>query len=183
MLPLTQIEHSQHDTNITDITIAEYDTTYIVNTFGDMMYKLAMAQLNNKSDAFDVVQDVMLRLHIKKPVWNTPDHVKAWLIRSVINRCRDYNKSNERNRTVELNEAYGVHQDSPDYDLQEALANLPQKYKAVVYLHYYEGYKLNEIAQILKVGESGIKKRLVKAREMLKIELVGGEQNGKQKPV
>jgi RNA polymerase sigma-70 factor (ECF subfamily) len=135
------------------------------------MYKLAMAQVNNKSDAFDVVQDVMLKVHIKKPIWNTPSHVKAWLIRSVINRCRDYNKSHKRNDTVELSEVYDVAYDSPDYELQEALANLPQKYRVPIYLHYYEGYKIKEIAQILKVGESGIKKRLVKAREMLKTEL------------
>jgi RNA polymerase sigma-70 factor (ECF subfamily) len=155
------------------ISLAEYDTAYIVCQYGDMMYKLATAQINNKSDAYDAVQDVLLKVHIKKPVWDSPEHVKAWLIRAVINQCRDYNRKNRG--SVELCDVYEVAQNSPDYELQEALANLPEKYRVVLYLHYYDGYKVHEIAKILKVGESGIKKRLVKAREMLKGKLEEGD--------
>jgi len=144
--------------------MAEFDTTFIVNTFGDMLYKLAAAQINNKSDAFDAVQDVLLKCHVKKPKFSSPEHAKAWLIRVLINKCRDYN----RKERIQVFCEFEVPQSAPDYDLQEALANLPQKYKAVLYLHYYEGYKIKEIAEILRVGESGIKKRLVKGREMLK---------------
>ena len=174
MLPITILNESPkvktHDVNI---TLAEYDTAYIVNEFGDMMYKLAMAQVNNKSDAYDAVQDVMLKIHIKKPVWNTPEHVKAWLIRATINRCRDYNRKNKH--SVELCYVYDMAQDSPNYELQEALANLKQKYKEVLYLHYYEGYKIREIANILKVGESAVKKRLVQGRELLRESMKNGE--------
>ena len=150
------------------LSLADYDCTYIVNTFGDMMYKLATSQLNNCSDAYDVVQDVLLKIHTKKPVWNTPEHVKAWLIRAVINKCRDYNKSFANTKMVKLEDAYTIAHSDPDYDLQEALMNLPEKYRVVLYLHYYEGYKISEISTIINVGESGIKKRLVKGREMIK---------------
>jgi RNA polymerase sigma-70 factor (ECF subfamily) len=142
----------------------------IVNTYGDMMYKLATAQISNKADAFDVVQDVFLKIHIKMPKTSSPEHLKAWLIRAVINRCRDYNRKNRN--TEELREsglpAKNPFFDDPEYDLQEAVANLPPKYRTVLYLHYYEGYKIAEISKMLGVGESGIKKRLVKAREKLK---------------
>jgi RNA polymerase sigma-70 factor (ECF subfamily) len=166
-------ENVHHDEP--NIKLADYDTAYIVNEFGDMMYKLAMAQVNNKSDAYDVVQDVLLKIYIKKPVWNTPEHVKAWLIRATINRCRDYNRKNKQ--TVDISEVYDVAdlKSTLDYELQEALANLPQKFKSVLYLYYYEGYKIHEIAKILKLGESGTKKRLVKAREILK-EYMNGEK-------
>ncbi|MDR0222406.1 MAG: sigma-70 family RNA polymerase sigma factor [Oscillospiraceae bacterium] len=146
----------------------EYSVPYIVEEYGDMMYKLASSQLNNRSDAFDAVQDVLLAVHTKKPVWNGSEHVKSWLIRAVINKCRDYNKSLWNKNGVDLSEAYGVSTDADDYRLQETLANLPRKYRLPLYLHYYEGYKIREIAKILKVGESGVKKRLVKGREMLK---------------
>jgi len=135
-----------------------------------MMYKLAAAQLGNKTDAFDVVQDVFLKIHIKKPQHQSHEHLKAWLIRVVINRCRDYNR-----RAVTHAEfyetsllSYESKSNELNRDLQEAVDSLPPKYRVVLYLHYYEGYKISEISQMLGVGESGIKKRLVKAREKLK---------------
>jgi len=133
-----------------------------------MLYKLASAQLNNKSDAYDVLQDVMLKIHAVKPKWNDEEHMKAWLLRVVINKSRDYNKSLWNKKTFALDEAFGISVNNPDYDLQNVVMNLPEKYRLALYLHYYEGYKISEISKILKVGESGIKKRLVKGREMLK---------------
>ncbi|MCL2634901.1 MAG: sigma-70 family RNA polymerase sigma factor [Oscillospiraceae bacterium] len=168
MITQTQFQIDSPKAPNSDIEIAEYSVTYLVQTYGDMMYKLAASQLNNQSDAFDTVQDVLLKIHVKQPVWNSPEHVKAWIIRAVINKCRDYNKSYWNKNTCDLNDVYGVSQDSHDYELQEALSNLPQKYRITLYLHYYEGYKIKEIAKILKVGESGIKKRLVKGRELLR---------------
>lgn len=145
-----------------------YSVEYIVENYGDMLYKLASAQLSNKADGYDALQDVMLKIHAMKPDWNDENHLKAWLIRAVINKCRDYNKSAWNRKTAPLDEAFYITRSDPDFELQEALSRLPQKYKATLYLHYYEGYKIHEIAKILNVGESGIKKRLVKGREMLK---------------
>ena len=145
-----------------------YSIEYIVENYGDMLYKLAAAQLNNKSDAYDALQDVMLKTHAVKPVWNDENHLKAWLIRAVINKCRDYNKSAWNRKTAPLDEAFYITENDPDFELQNALARLPGKYKMTLYLHYYEGYKIHEIAKMLNIGESGIKKRLVKGREMLK---------------
>jgi RNA polymerase sigma-70 factor (ECF subfamily) len=147
---------------------------YIVENYGDMLYKLAAAQLNNKSDAYDALQDVMLKIHADEPKWSDGEHQKAWLIRAVINRCRDYNKSSHNRRTVALDMAFGLSKQDAGFELQSALASLPEKLRMTLYLHYYEGYKISEIAKILKVGESGIKKRLVKGREMLKVYLTEG---------
>ncbi|MCL2755206.1 MAG: RNA polymerase sigma factor [Oscillospiraceae bacterium] len=151
------------------------DLEKIVNTYGDMMYKLASAQLSGacRNDAFDVVQDVFLKLHVKPLVVKTPDHLKAWLIRAVINRCRDYDRASRRRESISFtefaeNEAGGFCDDRDSRELQELIDSLEPKYRAVLYLHYYEGYKIAEISKMLGVGESGIKKRLVKAREKLK---------------
>jgi RNA polymerase sigma-70 factor (ECF subfamily) len=110
----------------------------------------------------------MLKIHAIEPKWNDEEHLKAWLIRATINKCRDYNKGFWNKRAVALDEAFHIAKSAPDFELQSALSSLPEKYKMTLYLHYYEGYKISEIAKILKVGESGIKKRLVKGREMLK---------------
>ena len=146
----------------------DYSVEYIVETYGDMLYKLACAQLSNKSDGYDALQEVMLKIHASEQKWNDENHLKAWLIRAVINKCRDYNKSAWNRKTAPLDEAFYIQRSDPDFELQTALSQLPDKYKTTLYLHYYEGYKINEIAVILKVGESGIKKRLVKGREMLR---------------
>ncbi|MCL2697910.1 MAG: sigma-70 family RNA polymerase sigma factor [Oscillospiraceae bacterium] len=146
----------------------EYSVEFIVKNYGNMLYKLAAAQINNKTDAYDALQDVMLKIHAVKPSWNDEEHLKAWLIRAVINKCRDYNKSTWNRRTSALDEAFHISKSDPDFELQNAVSQLPHKYKITLYLHYYEGYKIHEISKILNVGESGIKKRLVKGREMLK---------------
>jgi RNA polymerase sigma-70 factor (ECF subfamily) len=150
------------------LAVQEFTVEYIVAQYGNMLYKLASAQLNNKSDAYDALQDVMLKIHDVKPHWNDEEHLKAWLLRSVINKCRDYNKSYWNRKTTALDEAFGVSTTDPDFELQNAVAGLPEKYRVTLYLHYYEGYKISEIAKILNVGESGVKKRLVKGREMLR---------------
>ncbi|MDR2559013.1 MAG: sigma-70 family RNA polymerase sigma factor [Oscillospiraceae bacterium] len=146
----------------------EYSVEFIVNTYGNMLYKLAAAQINNKTDAYDALQDVLLKIHAIKPNWNDEEHLKAWLIRAVINKCRDYNKSVWNRRTSALDEAFHISKSDPDFELQNAVSLLPHKYRITLYLYYYEGYKIHEISKILNVGESGIKKRLVKGREMLK---------------
>ena len=50
---------------------------------------------------------------------------------------------------------------------------LPEQYKLPIHLHYYEGYSVAEIAKILKLGQSAVKMRLKRGRELLKLELEG----------
>ena len=60
-----------------------------------------------------------------------------------------------------------------DFGVADAVVRLPEKYKAPIHLHYYEGYSVAEVARILKLGESAVKMRLKRGRELLKLELEG----------
>ena len=64
-------------------------------------------------------------------------------------------------------------EDESDKDLMEAVLSLPDKYRIIVHLYYYEGYKTREIADTLKLSENTVKTRLLQSRKLLKTKLEG----------
>lgn len=145
-----------------------FDTAY--DAYGTMVYRLAMVYLGSHADAEDVTQDVFFKLLYKAPVFSDQEHEKRWLLRVTANRCKDQLKGFWRKRTVALDTDYPI--GSPDaFELADAVVRLPEKYKAAIHLHYYEGYAVAEIADILKLSESAVKMRLKRGREMLKLEM------------
>ena len=110
--------------------------------YSTMLYRLSMIYLGNAYDAEEAVQEAFIRLLYKAPVFADMEHEKRWLLRVQINICKDMLKSGWRTKTVRLEET-GSYQMEPDsLYIMEQLVALPQKYKSVIYLHYYEGYRL-----------------------------------------
>lgn len=137
---------------------------------GPAVYRLAMVYLGRHADAEDVTQEVFVRLFCRAPAFADGDHEKRWLLRVTANLCRDQLRGFWRKRVVELEDTLSA---APPEE-QEALAAvmaLPEQYKLPIHLHYYEGYSVAEIAEILKLGQSAVKMRLKRGREMLKLEL------------
>ena len=139
--------------------------------YSTMLYRLAMIYLGNAYDAEEAVQEAFIRLLYKAPSFVDPEHEKRWLLRVQINICKDILKSGWRSRTVHLEEAGSYQMDSDSLYIMERLVSLPQKYKSVIYLHYYEGYQLQEIADLLGIGLSAAKMRMKRGRELLRMEL------------
>ena len=136
-----------------------------------MLYRLSMIYLGNAYDAEEAVQEAFIRLLYKAPVFADMEHEKRWLLRVQINICKDMLKSGWRTKTVRLEET-GSYQMEPDsLYIMEQLVALPQKYKSVIYLHYYEGYRLQEIAKLLGIGLSAVKMRIKRGKELLRMEL------------
>ena len=142
------------------------------DAYGPMVYRLAMVYLGRRADAEDITQEAFLRLLYKAPVFADGEHEKRWLLRVTVNLCRDQLKGFWRKRAVELEPDLPV-RDAESLGLAEAIVALPEKYKAVIHLHYYEGYSVAEIGEILKLGESAVKMRLKRGRELLKQEMEG----------
>ena len=91
-----------------------------------------------------------------------------------VNLCRDCLKGFWRKRAVALEPDFPIKE--PDvFGLADAIVRLPEKYKAPIHLHYYEGYSVAEIAEILGIGQSAVKMRMKRGREMLKLEMEDGE--------
>lgn len=131
------------------------------------MLRLAFTYTKNLSDAEDVVQEVMVKLITKRPEFENVDHEKAWLIRVTINISINYMKAAKKRSFVSLDyDVSGI--EKSDYGLLEMLEKLPDKYKSVMYLYYYEGYSVKEIAQILNRQVSTITTWMSRGRKKLK---------------
>lgn len=146
----------------------------IIRTYADMVYRLAYAIMRNPTDADDVFQDVFLKYAEKAPAFSSEEHRKAWLIRVTINRCRSHFRSGWWRRMRPLDEAsQPIAPPPPDPALSEALDRLPQRYRTVIHLFYFENYDTQEIAALTHQRPSTVRSQLTRARTMLRALLEG----------
>lgn len=138
----------------------------IVNTYGDMLYRVAYQYTRNRSEAEDITQDVFVAM-LKKLPFKSEEHLKAWLIRVAINKSINYLKSS-RKKVLSLDENIDVEAKHSETDEIEELQELPEFDRSVIYLYYYEGYSIKEIAKITGKSANSINIRLFRAREKLK---------------
>lgn len=145
----------------------------ITEKYFDMVYKLALSQTKDKVHADDVVQEVFLRLIKGSYDFESEEHAKAWLIRVTLNCSKNVFSNSWFKKTVPLSEEI-VFESEEKSDVYYAVLKLPQKYRAVIHLFYYEGFSVAEIAEILKSKQSTVKSQLHRGRELLKENLKGG---------
>ncbi len=107
------------------------------------------------------------------PKFESEEHSKAWFIRVTINLTKDENTSAWNNKIVALDDMVQF-ESKEESDLFIDICKLPQNYKSVIYLMYYEGYKVKEISKLLDASEGTIKTWLYRAREILKESIEGG---------
>lgn len=136
------------------------------------VYRVALARTGNTADAEDVMQDVFVSYARKTPVFHGPEHEKAWFIRCAVNRCNNLMKSARRRKNEALTQDI-PHTDNIERDIRDAVLSLKPEWREIIFLHYYEGYACEEIASILKLSNSCVKKRLQRGRDRLR-EILGG---------
>ncbi len=146
----------------------------LINQHADMIYRVAMHNLKNPADAQDVFQEVCLSLLTKKAPLYDDVHIKYWLIRVTINKCRSLKKSVWHSKVLPLKDAEGMSTKCENMLLEE-LESLPTNYKNVIYLYYYEDYTIKEIAEILQKPQNTINTQLQRARKKLKKILQEGD--------
>lgn len=145
--------------------------SYAFDNYTDMIYRIALNNMCNDSDAQDIAQEVFVRLIEQPKIFKDAEHLKAWLIRVTINLCRDEIKKRKRVQPDAEIRDEAVFDEHP---VTEAVNSLPEIYRNTIYLHYYEGYTAKEIGKILGENENTILSRLSRARQKLKENLVGG---------
>ena len=136
----------------TDKEIAE-----IYKRHSKTVYRVCFAYMKNPADTEDAVQDTFFQLIKSGPAFESEEHEKAWLIRTATNICKNV-----------LRHWWRRHENIETDDIFQVVMELPEKYKTVVYLYYYEGYTSVEIAGILKKPQSTIRNYLHEARAILK---------------
>ena len=151
-----------------------------MDAYGSMVLRLALSHVRSMPDAEDVFQDVFVRLMGCQTDFASSEHLKAWLIRTTINRCRDAQRARTRTQThtEPLSERHAEtlpdHQTTPpgfEPDIWNAVGALPEDQRLAVHLHYVEGYATEEIARIANCAPATIRTRLFRARETLRNEL------------
>lgn len=140
--------------------------------YSQTVAKTAYSYLKNTSDAEDITQEVFLILMQKQPIFENEEHLKAWLIRVTINKCKNHLKSGWFKSNNPLPE--DIPYLPPEQNkILSAVLSLDIKYRLPVHLYYYEGYSIKEIAEIMKLPNSTISTRLARGRKILK-NMIGG---------
>lgn len=138
-------------------------------TYLDMIYRIALNWFGNPYDAEDVTQEVMLRLWQRTPDLPEAD-LRYWLVRVTINRCKDLTRALKRRPVMSLDEL-GPLATAEQVSLLPEVLLLPRKYRVPLYLYYYEGYSVKELAKLLQTNPSTIQTRLSRGRDRLKAQL------------
>lgn len=147
------------------------DVEKFVRKYADLVYRVAYTMLRNEDDANDIFQDVFMKLCTENVRFMNEEHKKAWIIRVTKNRCLDFLRSSANKNKEELDENLVKDETNDNSYIVDEVNKLPEKYRIIIFLYYFEGYKISEISEILETNESTLKSQLVKARELLKVSL------------
>ena len=139
----------------------------VVKKYADMVYRLALVRTGNSWDADEVFQEVFLRYFRKKPVFADENHRKAWLLKVTVNCSKKLQLSLWQKHFVRMDESIPF-TEKEDINLFTYICRLPQKYRDVIHLFYYEDMSCDEIAQLLGRKPSTVRTQLTRARAMLK---------------
>jgi len=153
--------------------IREYEE--MVQVYLDSVYRVAVSGCHTMADAEDVVQNTFIKLWERKEPFEDAEHARRWLIRVAVNECHNLWRSPWKKRTVFLEDmtkepSFSMKEKS---ELYEAVIKLPVKYRQVVHLYYFEEYSVKEIAGMMKLSETAVQTRLLRARQKLKETLKG----------
>ena len=162
---------------------------HLVTTYSDQILRLCYSYLRSRPDAEDVTQEVLLRALEHAPDFTGPDHEKAWLLRTAINRCTDIvrsaayqrvdsSTSAQRHLQVVVDPAPAVEEQvlhsAPDQSaLTTAISRLAPEYRVAIHLYYFEGYSARDIADLTGDSPNTIHQRLSRARAQLRVRLEG----------
>ena len=161
--------------------MASYEELY--EKYATDVLRVSYFYLGDRQRAEDVCQDVFVRL-----ITTNPDlqegREKAWLLKVAMNRCRDLWRGAWLKRVVLGGPAFELIPAPDEFsrigDRQEMMAainKLPAMFKEVILLHYYQGFGISDIAEMMELPEGTISSRLSRARKKLEeVLLKGGEE-------
>lgn len=149
---------------------SDFEVAQAIDRYADTVKRLCMIYLKNDADSEDIFQTVFLKYALHRAAFESPEHENAWLIRVTINACKDHLRNLIRRKTVSLEEVAGLPAiTDPDHrEVLEAVLSLPEKYRVVIYLHYYEGYTAPEIGKLTGKNVNSVYTLLNRGKKMIK---------------
>ena len=162
-----------------DTYLSDGDIVRIVETYSDMLLRIALNRVKSLPAAEDIVQTVFERLMRRRPIFESREHEKAWLIRTAVNLCLSDLRTQTRHGELPLDENIAGEYGEEVSEVLDAVQTLSTPDRYAVYLYYYEGYGVKDIGKLLKEPEGTISSRLSRARKKLRALLEGGN-HGRQ---
>ncbi len=139
-----------------------------VKQYRQTVFRAAYCCLKSYAEAEDITQEVFLSLYTYNGSFNDDGHIKAWLLRVTMNKCRNLLKSAFRRFSVPLEEAADRTAFTEENELLNVVMTLKPKLRTPLYMYYYEEYSVKEIAELLGEKETTITTRLSRGRQKLK---------------
>lgn len=155
---------------------------YVLDTYSQTLIKLCYTYVRNVCDAEDIAQDVFVALLKRGKPFESTEHERAWLIRTAVNKSKNHLKSGWIKRTVPLDNTSASESDRSEEknEVMEAVLSLPEKYRIVIHLFYYNGYTINEISEIVGKKPATVGTLLARGRGLLKEMMIGGFDEDEQ---
>lgn len=141
---------------------------YILDEYGNTILRYAYTYLHNIEDAEEILQDTIMKYLDKRPNFNDKEHEKAWLLTVTANLSKNRINYNQIRETDELADNLAENEREDLSFVWEAVKELPDKYREVMHLFYYEGYKTTQISKLLHRNESSVRSDLRRGRQKLK---------------
>ncbi len=141
----------------------------------EAIYRLAYSYVRNSDDALDMVQESIYKAFTSLDSLKDFGAIKTWFYRIVVNTCLDFIRI--RGREIVAGQEYlidnspGASDSYSDIDLNRALGELPDNYRGIIVLRYFEDLQLNQIAQVLDININTVKTRLYRGLDLLRIEM------------
>lgn len=148
----------------------------IYKLYSQELINISYGYTKNFDDSFDIVQNVFYKLFASNKKFKTNNDEKYWLIRVTINESKDFLRKKKKTTIVDTEILDTIQKDFKNNNgkiqlLKMLISELPEKYKSVIILHYYDLLPIKEISIVLNISENAVKKRLERARKMLKEEM------------
>lgn len=147
----------------------------IVGKYTETVYKLALSRTKDIHAAADVFQEVFFRYFKKRPVFLSEEHEKAWFIRVTINCSKSMLGTFWDKHKAQIDETLVAEEQTERNEIYDEVMRLLIKWRTIIFLFYYEGYNITEIAAVMSIKENTVKSHLFRARKLLKERLVDYE--------
>ncbi len=141
-------------------------------------YRLAYSYVKDVDDALDIVQESIYKALSSLNTLREPQYIKTWFYRIVVNTSLDFLRRRSRLSIVDEGTLsrydVGTVDQYRDFDLKDALNQLPENYRTIIILRYFEDLKITEVAEVLDKNVNTVKTQLYRALDLLRINLEKG---------
>lgn len=188
------------DEDIIRLILKGQDELYsiIIDRYSGKIFSTAYSYTHNHEEARDLVQDILIKVYRNLVKFKADSKFSTWLYRVAVNSCIDWNrKNNGRSIKIALDcegndvlnylidenvgpEQAVIRQEHKEF-IMDIISEMPEIYKTVLILYYFEELKINEISKVIDCPKKTIETRLYRAKGILKAMLkqknIGGELN------